>query len=223
MASNIYKQFVIYKTSLSKAKRQQIRHHILRLANHYSDDHEDTALEDSSEEVYVGDAEEILDRPVPDIESISKNKIPTPSVSPKLKGLVDIYEDGLVENSLPEEMFFMAPKSDSQSKEVNHQPDSEKETVRPKRASLSYAAIVTRENGQYLARFPQVPGCQTFAYSVSQLRKNASEALEGWLLTSIEYNDKIAPPKPIAAKNIINVDVSPKIANDLIKYWNKSG
>lgn len=175
MTAKIYKQFFIYTKSSDKTKRQQIRQHIFRLANEQS----------PSEEPYetdIGDSD----------ESLGDNgyeedycKIPAHDVSPTLKGLVDAYEDGLIENTLPEEMFFMAPNQFDKINKTKTNVENDMKTVRPqnKRANISYPAIVTREGNKYLARFPHAPGCQTFAYSIPKLRKNAQEALEGWLLT----------------------------------------
>ena len=44
-----------------------------------------------------------------------------------------------------------------------------------------YRVSIAREGGYWLASFPDCPGCQTFAESLSDLLVASGEALEGWL------------------------------------------
>lgn len=47
--------------------------------------------------------------------------------------------------------------------------------------SLRYPAIITREGGSTLVRFPDCPGCQTQADGHERIEDQAAEALAGWL------------------------------------------
>jgi predicted RNase H-like HicB family nuclease/DNA-binding XRE family transcriptional regulator len=59
---------------------------------------------------------------------------------------------------------------------------------------MFYVAYVRQEGRQWLAEFPDAPGCQTFADSEEELLPTAQEALEGWLEAHLV--DGEAPPRP---------------------------
>jgi predicted RNase H-like HicB family nuclease/DNA-binding phage protein len=59
---------------------------------------------------------------------------------------------------------------------------------------MDYTATVSREGKHWLAEFPDCPGCQTFAPSRTALKKEAADALEGWLEAHLITGK--APPKP---------------------------
>ena len=54
---------------------------------------------------------------------------------------------------------------------------------------MYYQAIVTQEGDEWLAEFPDCPGCQTFANSRPKVIKAAAEALDGWLETTLAAGD----------------------------------
>ncbi|HEY3356505.1 MAG TPA: type II toxin-antitoxin system HicB family antitoxin [Polyangia bacterium] len=59
---------------------------------------------------------------------------------------------------------------------------------------MEYTAYVSREGRQWLAEFPDCPGCQTFTDSADALPAAAKEALEGWLEAHLVHGE--APPQP---------------------------
>src|SRR5512138_654694 len=65
--------------------------------------------------------------------------------------------------------------------------------VRRTRA-MQYVARVSREGRNWLAEFPDCPGCQTFANRETALRGEARDALEGWLEAELAGGD--VPPLP---------------------------
>jgi predicted RNase H-like HicB family nuclease/DNA-binding XRE family transcriptional regulator len=80
---------------------------------------------------------------------------------------------------------------------------------------MRYSAYVHREGTQWLADFPDAPGCQTFADSPDELRTAAQEALEGWLEAHLV--DGQVPQRPEdrseapVGSELWRVDVSPKL------------
>lgn len=60
---------------------------------------------------------------------------------------------------------------------------------------MHYTAIITREGRQWLAEFPDAPGCQTFADSEEELASAAAEALEGWLEATLIAGQVPSVPK----------------------------
>jgi predicted RNase H-like HicB family nuclease len=61
---------------------------------------------------------------------------------------------------------------------------------------MDYVANVHREGTQWVAEFPDAPGCQTFADSKEELRAAAQEALEGWLEAHLAAR-QVPPPVQI--------------------------
>ncbi len=70
---------------------------------------------------------------------------------------------------------------------------------------MQYIARFTREGGRWLVGFPDCPGCQTFGESKEEALEMASEALEGWLETSLAYGD--VPPRPRTRRGGVPIDV----------------
>jgi predicted RNase H-like HicB family nuclease len=60
--------------------------------------------------------------------------------------------------------------------------------------SLAPGGEVSLKVGDQVLRFPDCPGCQTFAEPGEDVESVAREALEGWLAVNLE--DGKAPPKP---------------------------
>jgi predicted RNase H-like HicB family nuclease/DNA-binding XRE family transcriptional regulator len=83
---------------------------------------------------------------------------------------------------------------------------------------MLYVAKVHQEGDQWLAEFPDAPGCQTFADSYEELRADAKEALEGWLEAHLERGAAPPRPKPRAARGLV-VDVEPGLAIALEVRW----
>jgi predicted RNase H-like HicB family nuclease/DNA-binding XRE family transcriptional regulator len=87
---------------------------------------------------------------------------------------------------------------------------------------MQYVAHIHREGSQWLADFPDAPGCQTFADSFEEIGAAAQEALEGWLEAHLELGR--VPPKPTAhqtprgAKQL-SISVSPSVAVRLELRW----
>lgn len=86
---------------------------------------------------------------------------------------------------------------------------------------MRYAAIITKEQGSTLARFPDLPGCQTQADEGESIETQARDAMVGWLETSLAVG--AAPPRPKkrapTAKRILWVDVPPRLAVMLTIRW----
>jgi predicted RNase H-like HicB family nuclease/DNA-binding XRE family transcriptional regulator len=81
---------------------------------------------------------------------------------------------------------------------------------------MRYPAIVTREGKYYLAEFPDLPGCQSFAESMEDLAREARDALTVRLRTDLADGEAPAPPStrlrlPKGAK-LLTVAVPAKLA-----------
>jgi predicted RNase H-like HicB family nuclease len=59
---------------------------------------------------------------------------------------------------------------------------------------MQYPAIVTDEGDAALAEFPDCPGCQILVEDDGSIETMAADALEGWLLVSLEHGE--VPPRP---------------------------
>jgi predicted RNase H-like HicB family nuclease/DNA-binding XRE family transcriptional regulator len=88
---------------------------------------------------------------------------------------------------------------------------------------MQYAAYVYQEGQQWLAEFPDAPGCQTFADSREELRESAQEAIEGWLEAHLVGGE--APPRPQSRfdapeqKQLWNVSIGPSLSAALAIRW----
>ena len=60
-----------------------------------------------------------------------------------------------------------------------------------------YPAIIHEDVDGIWAEFPDLPGCQTFSDSVSDLLVEAGEALECELVESLERGDTLPKPTPM--------------------------
>ena len=76
---------------------------------------------------------------------------------------------------------------------------------------MRYVARVTKEGRNFLAAFPDCPGCQTFAPSMKELAVMAQEALEGWLEAHLVGRDVAPLPKARHRKGDILVIISPRL------------
>lgn len=90
---------------------------------------------------------------------------------------------------------------------------------------MHYAAYIHREGKHWLAEFPDAPGCQTFGQSPHELRRNAKEALEGWLEAHLV--DGKAPPRPARrhrapdGMKALKVFVAPSLSASLNIRWTR--
>jgi len=88
---------------------------------------------------------------------------------------------------------------------------------------MHYAAYIHREGSQWLAEFPDAPGCQTFAPNLGDLREAAREALEGWIESHLLTGQ--VPPRPRdrsrapKGRKLIEVPVSASVAAPLALRW----
>jgi len=88
---------------------------------------------------------------------------------------------------------------------------------------MRYPASVTREGKYYLAAFPDLPGCQSFAESVGELAREARDALTVRLRTDLA--DGEAPARPSTrlrlakGAKLLTVAVPAKLAVPLSIRW----
>lgn len=61
-----------------------------------------------------------------------------------------------------------------------------------------YPAIIHEDSDGVWAEFPDLPGCQTFSDSISDLLADAGEALECELIESLERGDALPAPTPMS-------------------------
>lgn len=87
---------------------------------------------------------------------------------------------------------------------------------------IYYPAIIERGKDGFGVFFPDLPGCTSYGKTVQEAAINAEEALEGHLIVSAEYGDKIPAPSALddipqdpecneAARILVRTDVPGKI------------
>jgi predicted RNase H-like HicB family nuclease/transcriptional regulator with XRE-family HTH domain len=81
---------------------------------------------------------------------------------------------------------------------------------------MEYVAKLAREDGRWLVEFPDCSGCQTFGETKEQAIAMATEALEGWLETHLEYGD--APPRPAPHRGV-PIQVRPRLDIAIQLRW----
>src|SRR6266542_3853325 len=92
---------------------------------------------------------------------------------------------------------------------------------------MRYPASVTREGKYYLAAFPDLPGCQSFAESMEELAREARDALTVRLRTDLA--DREAPARPSTrlrlpkGAKLLTVAVPAKLAVPLSIRWARTG
>ena len=73
---------------------------------------------------------------------------------------------------------------------------------------MKYFARITKQGRrEYLVEFPDLEGCLTQGDNLRDARKNAHEALNGWLAARCDYNLDIPNPKKRKGKNDYPIDV----------------
>ncbi len=75
-------------------------------------------------------------------------------------------------------------------------------------AKIKYLA----EDRAYLVEFPDLPGCLTEGASIDDAKRNAKEALTGYLASVFERNFKIPDPSDLKGKNIYHIEPDPEVA-----------
>lgn len=84
-----------------------------------------------------------------------------------------------------------------------------------------YLAVLAKEGKRTLIKFPDCPGCQTFAEPGENVAEVAREALEGWLEAHLMNGE--APPRPTSSSRALNarmIRVSAQLAIALdIRWW----
>lgn len=86
---------------------------------------------------------------------------------------------------------------------------------------MHYVARFSREGRRTLVKFPDCPGCQTFAEARQDVCAVAREALEGWLEAHLVLGD--APPKPRQSRRTSRrytaISINPALAVRLQLRW----
>ena len=75
-----------------------------------------------------------------------------------------------------------------------------------------FARISKQKEGGYLVEFPELDGCLTEGKTLNEAKKNASEALNGWLASNCDRNLNIPEPKIKKSKNYHPIKVGLQIA-----------
>ncbi len=79
-----------------------------------------------------------------------------------------------------------------------------------------FAHISKQKTGEYLVSFPELKGCFTEGETLEAAKKNASEALNGWLASNCDRNLNIPDPKPRKGKNCYPIDVELQVGLAII-------
>lgn len=81
-----------------------------------------------------------------------------------------------------------------------------------------YPALFHKEDNAYWVEFPDLPGCNTFADTLTEAVSSAQEALTGYLITLLEDNSKIAEPSEIETFTVEKDCFPSLISCDLTNY-----
>jgi len=79
---------------------------------------------------------------------------------------------------------------------------------------FTYPAKIRRLSGDrsYLVEFPDLPGCLTEGNTLEEAKRNAKEALTGYLSSIFERNLRIPDPSSLKGRNIHNIEPEPEVA-----------
>ncbi len=78
---------------------------------------------------------------------------------------------------------------------------------------MNYFAYISRQkSGEYLVEFPELEGCFSEGKTLTSAKKNASEALNGWLVSNCDRNLNIPDPKNRRGKSYYPIEVDLQVA-----------
>jgi antitoxin HicB len=63
-------------------------------------------------------------------------------------------------------------------------------------ASRPYHVVVTQEDGDYVARIPELPGLVTGGKTRDEMYRMVEDAKRGWIATALYYGDPVPDPMP---------------------------
>ncbi len=63
-------------------------------------------------------------------------------------------------------------------------------------ASRPYHVVVTREDGDYVGRIPELPGLVTGGATLEELYAMVEDAKRGWIAAALHYGRPIPEPQP---------------------------
>jgi antitoxin HicB len=80
--------------------------------------------------------------------------------------------------------------------------------------TLSYPAQIkyVAEDNAYLVEFPNLPGCLTEGATIEEAKRNAKEALTGYLASVFERELKIPGPSAVKGRHIYLIEPEPEVS-----------
>jgi antitoxin HicB len=66
-------------------------------------------------------------------------------------------------------------------------------------ASRPYHVVVTHEDGDYVARIPELPGLVTGAETEAGMYEMVEDAKRAWIATALHYGDPVPEPAAVHA------------------------
>lgn len=79
-----------------------------------------------------------------------------------------------------------------------------------------FSRISKQKTGEYLVEFPQLEGCLSEGKTLAEAKKNASEALNGWLASNCDRNLNIPNPKIKKGRGYYPIEVDLQITLAII-------
>jgi len=79
---------------------------------------------------------------------------------------------------------------------------------------LSYPAKIKylKEDNSYIVEFPDLPGCLTEGETLDDAKRNAKEALTGYLASIFEREYKIPEPSKAGGRNFHMIEPEPEVS-----------
>ena len=78
---------------------------------------------------------------------------------------------------------------------------------------MNYFAYISKQkSGEYLVEFSELEGCLSEGKTLKDAKKNASEALNGWLVSNCDRNLNIPDPKTRKGRNYYPIEVDLQVA-----------
>ena len=84
-----------------------------------------------------------------------------------------------------------------------------------------FAQITQQKDKSYLVDFPELEGCFTEGKTLIEAKKNASEALNGWLASCCDRNLKIPYPKQRRGKSFYPIMVDLQVSLAIVLRKNR--